>query len=68
MVIGFMVVTDLPRKDDPDGVLNSHGFVRQVRVCECPKVVRRFGPDEEAVARSFAATVNHSVVLPVRDR
>ena len=68
MVVGFMVITDVPRMDDPNGVLNSHGFVRQVRVCDCPKVVRKFGPDQRADADALAAVTAHSVVLPIRDR
>ena len=68
MIVGFQVITDFPTISDPEGVLNSHGFVRSIRVCDCPKVVRRFGADEEAEARAFASGVSHSVVLPVRDR
>ena len=60
----FVVITDFPTTPDSEGVLNSHGQVRRVRVCDCPKVVRRF--EGEAEAHAFASTVDHSVVLPVR--
>ena len=68
MVVGFMVITDFPTVKDPSGALNSHGFVRDVRVCDCPKVVHKFGPDERADADALAAVISHSVVLPIRDR
>ena len=60
----FMVITDFPTIADPEGVLNSHGCVRMVRVCDCPKVVQKC-PDRES-AEGLAAEVNHSVILPVR--
>lgn len=62
-VTGFVVATDFPTVASPDEV-NSHGQPRQVRVCDCPKRVKRFDTREEAEA--FASEVNHSLVIPIR--
>ena len=60
----FMVVTDFPTITDPEGELDSHGCVRRVRVCDCPKIVQQCPTREDA--EGLAAEVNHSVILPVR--
>lgn len=60
----FIVVTDFPTIPDPEGELDSHGCIRQVRVCDCPKVVLQCATREDA--EGAAAEINHSVVLPVR--
>ena len=59
----FIVFTDFPTIPDPEGNLNSHGDVRRVPVCDCPRRVERFESREDAEA--FASSTAHAVVLPV---
>lgn len=59
----FVVFTDFPTIPHPEGERNSHNVVRQVRVCDCPKIVERgFVTREDA--ENFARDFNHTVVVP----
>lgn len=61
---GVMAFVDFPTIPDPEGTLNSHGDVRQVRVCDC----ERFTPSPFATrAEAEAATegFNHVVIVDV---
>ena len=60
----FVVFTDFPTIPDPNGNRNSHGDIRRVRVCDCPRVVQFFNNHDDA--DRVAANTNHAVVLPVR--